>query len=224
MHSYELYGRGKVVVALVAGSVMLVWLLDVALGAVDFEPQWWLSLPSFGGFYGILYQSFDHYLWKWAVLRKLRLVRAPDLNGRWTGEIRSSYVSDVPSLPVSVLVQQRWSKLVIRLEAAHSRSHSVSATLRTGDLTYPTLDYMYLNEPRPDALETMHTHRGTAMLELKGSVAEGGPSPAADGAARKIGRFQFRSVHQSSNQAGAIGEAPQRFRKPAFLPPRQPEQ
>ena len=61
MHSYELYGRGKVVVTLVAGSVLLVWLLDVALGAVDFEPQWWLSLPSFGGFYGILYQSFDHY-------------------------------------------------------------------------------------------------------------------------------------------------------------------
>ena len=43
MHSYELDGRGKVVVVLAAGSVLLVWLLDVALGAADFEPQWWLS-------------------------------------------------------------------------------------------------------------------------------------------------------------------------------------
>ena len=190
MHSYELDGRGKVAVALAAGSVLLVWLLDVALGAVDFEPQWWLSLPSFGGFYGILYQSFDHYLWKWAVLRKLRLVSVPNLNGRWSGEVRSSYVSDVPSLPVSVLVRQRWSKLVIRLEAAHSRSHSVSATLRTRDLAYPTLDYMYRNEPKADAQGTMHTHRGTAMLELKGSVLEGDYYTGRD--RREIGTIELR--------------------------------
>ena len=191
MHSYELDGRGRVTIVLAAGSVLLVWLLDVALGAVDFEPQWWLSLPSFGGFYGILYQSFDHYLWKWAVLRKLRLVNVPDLHGSWTGEVRSSYVSDVPSLPVSVLVQQRWSKLVIRLEAAHSRSHSVAAMLRTRDLPYPTLDYMYRNEPRTDAPETMHTHRGTAMLELKeGSVLEGDYYTGRD--RREIGTMELR--------------------------------
>ena len=191
MHSYDAEGRWRVVVFLAGGSVLLVWLLDVALGAVDFEPQWWLSLPSFGGFYGILYQSFDHYLWKWAVLRKLRLVNVPDLHGSWTGEVRSSYVSDVPSLPVSVLVQQRWSKLVIRLEAAHSRSHSVAAMLRTRDLPYPTLDYMYRNEPRTDAPETMHTHRGTAMLELKeGSVLEGDYYTGRD--RREIGTMELR--------------------------------
>ena len=191
MHSYELDGRGRVVITLAAGSVLLVWLLDVALGAVDFEPQWWLSLPSFGVFYGILYQSFDHYLWKCAVLRKLRLVRVPDLHGSWTGEIRSSsYGPDDPSLPVSVLVQQRWSKLVIRLEAAHSWSHSVSATLRTRDLPYPTLDYMYRNEPRPGAPETMHTHRGTAMLELKGLVLEGDYYTGRD--RREIGTIELR--------------------------------
>ena len=35
MHSYELDGRGRVAVALASGSVLLVWLLDIVLGAVD---------------------------------------------------------------------------------------------------------------------------------------------------------------------------------------------
>lgn len=174
MHSYELDGRGKVVVVLAATSVLLVWLLDILLNAVGIEPRWWLSLPSFGGFYGLIYRLFDHYLWRCGVLRKLRLIQVPDLNGRWTGEVQSSYAGGVTSpLPVSVFIKQRWSKLIIRLETPASTSHSVSATLRTGDLAYPLLDYMYVNEPRANALDTMNSHRGTAALELKDLVLEG---------------------------------------------------
>ena len=173
MHSYELDGRGKVAIALATVSVLLVWLLDVLLNTVGIEPRWWMSLPSFGGFYVMLHWLFDHYLWRCAVLNKLGFVKAPNLNGTWTGEVRSSYVADVPPFPVSVLIKQRWSKLTIRLEAAYSTSHSVSATFRAGDLAFPILDYMYVNEPGSDAQETMHAHRGTAMLELKGMVLEG---------------------------------------------------
>ena len=168
MHSYELDGRGKVVVVLAATSVLLVWLLDILLNAVGIEPRWWLSLPSFGGFYGLIYRLFDHYLWRCGVLRKLRLIQVPDLNGRWTGEVQSSYAGGVTSpLPVSVFIKQRWSKLIIRLETPASTSHSVSATLRTGDLAYPLLDYMYVNEPRANALDTMNSHRERQRLNSR---------------------------------------------------------
>ena len=159
MHSYELVGRGRVAIALAVVSVLLVWLLDVLLNTVGVEPRWWLSLPSFGGFYGMLHWLFDHYLWRCAVLDKLGFVKASNLNGTWTGEVRSSYVMEASALPVSVHIKQRWSKLTIRLEAAHSTSYSVSATFRAVDLVYPTLDYMYVNEPRPAAEGTMHAHR-----------------------------------------------------------------
>ena len=55
LHSYELEGRGKVTIALVVMSVCLVWALDAGLDAVDYDPQWWLSVPSFGGLYAALY-------------------------------------------------------------------------------------------------------------------------------------------------------------------------
>ena len=190
MHSYELDGRGKVAITLAASSVLLVWLLDVMLGYLGIEPRWWLSLPSFGGIYATLHWLFDRYLWRWGVLDKIGLARVPNLNGRWTGEIQASYIADEKPLQVSVLIRQRWSKLVIRLDAARSRSHSVSATLRVSDLPYPTLDYMYVNEPSPNALETMHAHRGTAMLELRGGDLKGEYYTGRD--RREIGAIQLR--------------------------------
>ena len=108
MHSYELDGRGKVAITLAATSVLLVWLLDVMLGFLGIEPRWWLSLPSFGGFYGLLHWLFDRYLWHCVVLGKIGLVRVPSLNGQWTGEIQSSHIPDGTPLQVSVLIRQRW--------------------------------------------------------------------------------------------------------------------
>ena len=173
MHSYELDGRGRVVVALALVSVILVWLLDMSLNAVGFEPDWWLSLPSFGGFYGAVYWLFDQFLWRWAALGKFGLIRVPDLNGEWTGEIGSSHTPGNQTISVRVTIKQRWSKLGVRLHATQSRSDSVMARLKTSDVIHPTLDYMYLNEPAASALATMHTHRGTATLVLKDGVLKG---------------------------------------------------
>ena len=39
LHSYELEGRGKVIVALAIMSVCLVWALDAGLDAVDYDPS-----------------------------------------------------------------------------------------------------------------------------------------------------------------------------------------
>lgn len=190
MHSYELDGRGRVAIALVVVSVFPVWVLDMSLNAVGFEPDWWLRLPSFGGFYGILHKVFDQYLWRWAALGKLGLVRVPDLNGEWTGEIRSSHAPGGEPTPVRVLIRQRWSKLAVRLEATHSGSDSVMARLKTGDVVHPTLDYMYVNEPAAGACETMHAHRGTAMLELKDEMLEGDYYTGRD--RREIGTIRLQ--------------------------------
>ena len=74
---------------------------------------------------------------------------------------------------MSVLIIQRWSKMVIRLEAQDSHSHSIGAIFRAGDLAYPELTYVYVSEPKPHAPESMNAHRGTAHLEFKDLVLEG---------------------------------------------------
>ena len=151
----------------------MVWLIHILLDIVDFDPQWWLSVPSFAGFYSGLYWLYDRSVWKLGLLRRLNLVQLPDLNGKWVGEIKSSYSQGGSAHSVSVVILQRWSKMIVRLESEHSRSWSIVASLRTADLPNPELSYQYVNEPKSNAPGTMEMHRGTATLELTGSGLEG---------------------------------------------------
>lgn len=173
LHSYELEGRGKVTVALAILSVLFVWLLDVALGAADFEPKWWVSVPSFAGFYSVLYWAFDNYVWRWGLWGKLGVLRVPNLNGEWAGNVDSSYGPNGSTHPVSASIVQKWSKLLVRFETEHSQSHSISGTLKINDVINPELSYLYLNQPKSLAPGSMEIHRGTANLELKGESLEG---------------------------------------------------
>lgn len=173
MHPYEIEGRGRIAIALAVASILLIWLLHVVLDAVDFDPQWWLSVPSFAGCYSGLHWLFDRYVWRLGLLRKLKLIQLPDINGKWAGEVESSYSPDGSAHLVSVVIMQRWSKILVRLESEHSRSRSIAASLRTADLPNPELSYQYVNEPKPNAPGTMEMHRGTATLELTGSGLEG---------------------------------------------------
>ena len=173
MHSYEIEGRGRVVAAITVVSVLLVWLLHVGLGATDFEPEWWLSLPSFAGCYSGLYWLFDHFMWRLGLFGRLGLIQLPDLNGHWVGEVESSYNNDGSAHSVSVVIVQRWSKIVLRFETNHSRSTSTMAHLRTSELPNPELSYQYVNEPKPNAPATMEMHKGTATLGLVDSGLEG---------------------------------------------------
>ena len=173
MHSYELESRGRVAVTLGLISILFVWLIDVSLTAAKFDPQWWLSVPSFAGFYSVLHWLFDRHIWKLHILRKLRLVHAPNLNGVWTGEVRSSYDDYKFTYPVSVVIRQRWSQMTVRLETQQSQSRSFAATFRVADLPYPELSYLYINEPKPGADAPMNIYRGTVELELKEGALEG---------------------------------------------------
>ena len=159
--------------ALAVVSILMIWLLHMGLDAIDFQPEWWLSVPSFAGCYTGLHWLFDRYVWKLGLLRKLKLIQLPDLNGRWIGEVESSYSQDGLAHSVSIVILQRWSKILVRLDGEHSRSQSISASLSTVDLLNPKLSYQYMNEPKSNAPDTMETHRGTAIVELVGTGLEG---------------------------------------------------
>ena len=172
MHSYELEGRRRVIIALAAISVLLVWALDVGLDAAGYEPRWWLSVPSFGGFYAVLYWLFDNHLWRWRLWRTTGLLKLPDLNGNWEGRVESSH-GNGSTHEVAISITQRWSKLLVTFETEQSRSYSITATLKFVDLANPELSYLYVNQPKALAPGSMEMHRGTSSLELRGSVLEG---------------------------------------------------
>ena len=173
MHSYDAEGRWRVVAFLAGGSVLLVWLFHAGLGVIDFEPQWWLSVPSFAGVFSSLYWVFDRWVWKLRLLRKIGLIGIPDLNGIWEGQVESSYQDGGAVYAVSIVIRQRWLHIAVTLETDYSRSRSIAASLRTDDTPNPELSYLYINEPKATAVSTMNMHRGTTVIELKGDVLEG---------------------------------------------------
>ena len=152
------------VLVMLAVSVPLTWVLHLVLNELIQSPPWWVSAPSMLAVYSILLWSFDHYLWKFGLLRRLKLVSVSDLNGKWVGELESSFDQVGETHEVTVTVKQRWSKMVVLLETEHSRSHSITANLRINDLINSELTYQYLSEPKSNAPSTMETHRGTATL------------------------------------------------------------
>lgn len=59
---------------------------------------------------------------------------------------------------------QDWTHISIKMRGEYSRSESLVGSIFVGNDI--VLDYEYWNEPLPNAVETMHAHRGTARLML----------------------------------------------------------
>ena len=172
MNSYNPSGNKGVVVFLLIISVLLAGFIHTGLNAIN-EYRWLISVPSVAGIYQILYYMFDRYIWKWSLLRKIDLVTVPDLNGKWRGQLTSSHKSDRHAYPISVIITQRWSKILIRLEAEKSHSRSIAANFLTDDPSSPELVYVYDNDPKAIVSESMHAHSGTARLRLIDSILQG---------------------------------------------------
>lgn len=173
MHSYEKDEGNRAIVAILGISVLLVWLLHEGMDAIQFDPQWWISVPSFAGCYSILYWLFDRHIWNCGLFRKIGLVRLPDLSGKWVGEAKSSYSEYGQAYPVTVVITQRWSKIAITLETERSRSDSTMARVKSVDSPNRELSYLYVNEPKLGAPSSMEMHRGTATLTLTDSALKG---------------------------------------------------
>lgn len=140
MNSYVPNNRRGVVSVLLMVSLGLVVAINAVLNTVDFEFQWITNPFSVVGIFGLLYFMFDRFIWKWRLLRCLDIVTIPDLNGVWRGEIESSHDQGSQPLQVSVVISQRWSKILVQLETEESYSKSVAASFLTNCSLSPELN------------------------------------------------------------------------------------
>ena len=166
MHDYAIDSRERVFVvrilftasALVAGIVALLIPSDIL------PMRWLLPIPSIPLVFGVSYWAFDNWLWRWRFLRILRLIRVPDLRGTWAGTIASSYTAFEHQQAVTVTIEQTWTKMVVRLNAAESRSWSLTASILTNSPEGLVLTYLFDNQPEAESDRTMERFRGTTVL------------------------------------------------------------
>lgn len=169
MHPYTIdsNARTKVFIILVGLSILTAWAFSRALALPGWSVPWWIDAPSVMGFFGFYTQLFERVLWRHPLLRRLGLIEVPDLNGSWRGPVTSSFGDEHYGHDVTITIVQRWSRIAIRLDGAHSQSRSLTAALLGEESVTSELSYEYLNEPHAGATDAMQAHRGTARLALQ---------------------------------------------------------
>ena len=126
--------------------------------------RWLIPIPSIALVFGVSYWAFDNWLWRWPFLRVLRLISVPDLRGAWEGTVASSYTDFEKTQPVTVTIEQTWTKIVVRLNAAESRSWSLTASVLTNAPEGLILTYLFDNDPGAESVRTLQRFRGTVVL------------------------------------------------------------
>lgn len=167
MHTYATDAKDREFIPLwlAAFAVASTLLLNYVLKILGLQIPWWVDAPSVMGFYGLLYEIFDNFLWQLG-LGSIRLSEIPNIRGTWVGVIKSSYGGGTEVRGVVIYVRQTWSKLSVQIETENSRSYSTMAVVNTDNSPEYGLKYEYMNEPATFSLQTMQTHRGTANLRL----------------------------------------------------------
>jgi hypothetical protein len=158
--------RKNIPISLAGLSFGLAYLLWTAIQIMKVPMLWWLDMPSVLGIFWLLYAAFDAWVWRWSVLRRMKVVKIPDLSGEWRGHCASSFDEHCTEYSVEVTIQQTWNDISITLTSASSASHSLSGSILLYQPGGTTLSYEYRNEPKAAAIDSMHSHRGTALLKL----------------------------------------------------------
>lgn len=169
MHPYATNSEEKKIIIffLAIGSILLAWPLNKLLEVFEFKVHWFIDVSSAFTIYGLFYFLFEKYIWRWKLLRKIRLVKIPDLNGEWLGFVASSYDDHKTRHDANVKISQTWGNILIEFFSDKSKSHSVSATifiLKDGKSS--VISYEYYNEPKYDSTYSMQVHSGSARFSI----------------------------------------------------------
>lgn len=150
-----------------ATSILLAGCVHVVLSHYEVKLSWWVSFPSIGAFYAGLFFFFDRFLWKWTPIRAVLQIKIPVLHGEWIGHVEPASGEKVEARVATLTIDQHWSTINVTLNSGESESRSTMASIADERTSRPVLQYVYNNEPRASAVETMHRHSGTARLTLE---------------------------------------------------------
>lgn len=164
MHPYSIdtQERRNVLLLLAVISIILAWGFYNVLNRYRIVLPWWAESPSVLSFYGLLFIIFDRWVWK--ILRRINLIKTPELFGEWSGYLKTSFDEHSSEIKATLRIFQTWTKIKILLTTEYSISHSEIASIVIDAPEGKYLSYQYINEPKSDAVKTMSIHRGTTRF------------------------------------------------------------
>ncbi|MDP9025080.1 MAG: hypothetical protein M3N13_06895 [Candidatus Eremiobacteraeota bacterium] len=161
-YSIDGRGRGEVYVTLAIASLVLAYGVHQLIDLLPFHIPWWIEVPSFAVWFGVVNVAFDRWLWR-AGFGKMRFSAVPDFSGSWRGTIAAMNAdNEKMEIPVDVVIRQTWSAIEVRGKTSRGVTRSKLAGVRIED---EELRYEY--ETHPDVFEpSAKRHVGFCVLEL----------------------------------------------------------
>lgn len=133
----------------------------------NIQQQFLPLIDSFGilGMYGLLFQVFNKSLWQIIPQGFLGVIEVPNINGIWTGQLRSSFDENTTLYSTKVKIVQTFSEIKIYCYFQRSWSYSIVAGFYKESDGRQVLHYIYRNEPKGGAPSAMQPHNGAAKHE-----------------------------------------------------------
>lgn len=111
---------------------------------------------------------FNNYFWKWLPIRKLFGI--PNINGRYEGEMISSFIETKEqngAYKTAIEIKQTLTKITVCLYTERSCSYSLTANLCKNNNGNYELVYVYQNKTSAMGADSdMRDHNGTAILGI----------------------------------------------------------
>ncbi len=155
------------------GSFAIIWLMLLIFSGVTslFDlVNIVKKFPQAVTIYIILALIFVKWSWRWRIFQGW-LVKIPDLQGTWKGEIISTWINPetnkrLDPIPALLSIKQNFHKIDCFLFTEESSSYSMAAeiNLEQGGNLY--LNYNYTNRPRSSVRERSEIHDGAAILKI----------------------------------------------------------
>jgi hypothetical protein len=172
---WSLLSHRNQVSILVGSGIVVAWALNGGYALVTGHSPGvlhWISLAAIVVAVPLAFVADK--LWRpiWERFPFLQRLTFPDLNGKWTGTLISTWVDPAtgqPKPPISVTITIRQTLLytTVLLSTAESTSHSTRAVLESHrDIGLVKIWYSYNNDPKAQNQHRSSPHEGVAFLEL----------------------------------------------------------
>src|ERR1700735_52440 len=152
--------------------VLLIWVGVLHITSTPLAINWEAlkKLPDVVTIFLIISLVFTKWLWRFRIFKGW-LVRFPDLEGTWEGDLQSTWVNPVtkkgiPSLRMMLVIRQNFSSISCTMFTKESESHSRAAQLAVEDNGSISLSYNYTNRSKVTIRDRGPIHDGAAHLKV----------------------------------------------------------
>ena len=122
--------------------------------------------------YAVIKWSFKNFLWKNS--RLIHILGVPDLNGKWTGTLHSTF-NGGKDVPMTLTIRQDWENMSCYCEFpdTSSISEALVINLDISNPSRPKLMFKYQNQSYNSTETSLQPHTGYNDLTIEGDRIKG---------------------------------------------------